>query len=234
MTADSDKAKAFERGVRTFSLLFTRWMDSNKWTHPKMVALARAANGGLGWLHSSQISGLRHGTLTNPGPRTFAAIAALNSAIWSYEQTKALIKGTTSSLDYEEASAIADEEGKPPSAGWWLNVFLGDQIPDGVDLKGDWYTEKQAEGVSKAWATLTRKLIAEAGNDLITDLDRILATSYPAGDHDRKAKVKEVLFNQSTWNPEELRAEMPAISNLVKELGGPEDDTKMKELLKSM
>lgn len=234
MNAETDRALVFERGVRTFSLLFTRWMDSNKWTHPKMVALAKAANGGLGWLHSSQISGLRHGTLTNPGPRTFVAIAALNSAIWSYEQTKALIAGTSSSMDYEDATSITDEEGNPPSAGWWLNVFIGAQVPDGVDLKGDWYTDEQAEDVSKAWATLTRRLIAEAGNDLITDLDRILAASYPAGDHDRKAKVKAVLFNQSTWTPQELRAEMPAISNLVKELGGPENDAKMKELLSTM
>jgi len=238
MTPAKDSAKKptgpahdLERGIQTFSVMFSRWMDSNGWTHPKITTLAKAANGGLAWLHSSQISGLRHGSLTNAGPRTFASIAALNLAIYNYQHQSKLIPGTTSSEDYEHASAITDEHGEPPSPGWWLEVFLGVRKPVGLDLDSDWYTAAQAQKLSRSWAILTRKLIAESGEDLVLSIDRILAVGYPATERERKSKVKEVLFNQSSWSPDEIRTEMPAIAALVKSLGGPETAEEMKELI---
>ena len=65
-----DYLSLYAKGRRTFSLLFSRWMDTNEWSH--------ACMGGVRWLHSSQISGLRHNGLENPGPRTFIALERLN------------------------------------------------------------------------------------------------------------------------------------------------------------
>ena len=64
---DNEQSLQYEKGLHTFSILFTRWMDSNDWSHPIMVSLAKGAMGGTGWLHSSQISGLRHAKLRSPG-----------------------------------------------------------------------------------------------------------------------------------------------------------------------
>ena len=79
----------YDQGVRNFALLFTRWMDLNGWSHPVMVALAKSALDGTSWLHSSQISGLRHGKLVSPGPRTFKAIQVLNYYLWLYKTEEA-------------------------------------------------------------------------------------------------------------------------------------------------
>jgi len=89
----------FERGVLDFSFLFTKWMDTNAWSHPVMVQLAAGClqlPGGKGWLHSSQISGLRHGKLLSPGPRTFMAIERLNFYLHRYATEKLLLPGSTS------------------------------------------------------------------------------------------------------------------------------------------
>ena len=67
----SDYKQSYEAGIRVFALLFTRFMDLNGWSHPVMVSLARAALDDVSWLHSSQISGLRHGKLISPALARF-------------------------------------------------------------------------------------------------------------------------------------------------------------------
>lgn len=220
----------YVKGGRTFSLLFTRWMDTNEWSHPTLVRLAKAAMGGVGWLHSSQISGLRHHGLESPGPRTFIAIAHLNACIHEYATTKRLIPGTTSSNDYRVAYAIT-EDGEPPSAGWWFEVFCGLRTPKDIDLREAFFSEAQAKEFSSNWGTMIRKLIRDKDYDLITDLNEILREAYPARDSERLSKVRGVIQNQYAWTPDELVLELPAITNLSAALGGPADEHGLLVLL---
>lgn len=225
-----DHLARFTGGNRTFSLLFVRWMDTNGWSHPTMVSLARAALYGASWLHSSQISGLRHVKLASPGPRTFIAIERLNYYLHRYATEKLLIPNTPSSNAYQKAYAIT-EDGKPPELGWWVEVFCGNRVPKDIELHEAFFTEDQAKSMSQRWGAMVRKLLLAQGIDLITELDRIIRERYPAKDTDRVARLVDVIHNRDAWTPDQLSNELPAISELTSRLGGPRDeDALLKEL----
>jgi hypothetical protein len=220
----------FDHGVKTFALLFTRWMDTNGWSHPTMVTLAKSCLDGTGWLHSSQISGLRHAKLLSPGPRTFIAIERLNFYIHRYATAKKLLPGTPGSNLYAKAYAIT-ENGKPPELGWWVEVFCGQRVPKDIDLRQTFFTDDQATKLSSTWAGMIRKLMMQKDMDIIVELDRVIRESYPAKDAERVSRVASVIQNRDTWNAQELVNELPAISNLTASLGGPKTET---ELLRAL
>ena len=226
-----DHRAQFERGVQTFSLLFVRWMDTNGWSHPTMVALAKASMDGVGWLHSSQISGLRHGKLLSPGPRTFIAIERLNYYVHRYSTTKRLIPNTDSSNLYSEAFAIT-ENGKPPSLGWWAEVFCGQREPTDIDLKQNYISERQADEMSNSWGSMIRKLFRDKDLDLIVELDRVLREHYPARDASRLNRIRAVIQARESWTADEFTAELPAISALTADLGGPQSEDELLNLLR--
>lgn len=227
-----DHRTQFEQGVRTFSLLFTRWMDTNSWSHPTMVALAKGAMHGVGWLHSSQISGLRHGKLESPGPRTFIAIERLNYYLHRYSTAKRLIPGTDSSNLYSTPFVIT-EDGKPPSLGWWVEVFCGQREPKDIDLRQHWFSDRQVEEMSTAWGALIRKLFRDRDLDLIVELDRVLREHYPARDASRLERIRAVIQAREAWSIEEFTAELPAISAFTAHLGGPADEDELVETLRT-
>lgn len=216
----------YGNGVKTFAKLFTRWMDTNDWSHPVMTHLARSALNGTAWLHSSQISGLRHGKLISPGPRTFLAIAELNRCVFEHIHTKKLIPGTTSSNYYVDAYCIT-EDGLPPPPGWWFEVFCGVRVPKDIDLCVAYYPEETAAGMSKVWAKMFRKLLAGAGYDIYEDLDSILRLHYPARDEDRLLKIAQVARSEAVWTSEQIVNELPALAKLTAALGGPETEDQL-------
>jgi hypothetical protein len=225
-----DYRASFENGVQTFSLLFCRWMDTNEWSHPTMTALAKACMNGVGWLHSSQISGLRHAKLESPGPRTFIAIERLNYFVWRYATTKALLPGTESSNAYRHAYPIT-ENGEPPPLGWWVEVFCGARMPSDIDLRQSFFTEAQASDFCRAWGRTIRRLMAANGVDLITDLERTVREHYPARDVDRVDLLLQVIRDTRFWTPDELAMELPALTAFTAEMGGPAtEDALLKEM----
>ena len=230
VSSAEERTNQYGDGIKTFALVFTRFMDQNEWSHPVMTKLAKCALNDVAWLHSSQISGLRHAKLTSPGPRTFVAIAALNKAVYDYKHHKKLIVGTTSSNDYRQAFCI-EEDGIAPDVGWWVELFCGLRLPTDQALLTQHVSEDQARAMSKSWAKLIRKLVAGNDFDLYEDLNRVLATTYPARDADRLARIKAVIYSETYWTPAELQMEMPALTVMSRELGGPDTE---EELVKAI
>ena len=228
---DSPAREQFEQGVRTFGRLFTRWMDLNEWSHPKLASLAKSALGGVGWLHSSQISGLRHCKLESPGPRTFVAIERLNYYLHRYATTKTLIPGTKSSNTYANPFVIT-EDGEPPSLGWWIEVFCGYRVPKDIDVGAFDFSTVQASRYSEAWGSLIRKLMTASGVDLITELDVTIHHHYPARDAARLEKLRDVIHNRDVWDPGELANELPALAAFTGAMGGPSDEDSLIDELK--
>ena len=220
MTAYRD---GYEEGIRTFALLFTRWMDLNGWSHPVMVSLARACLDGTSWLHSSQISGLRHGKLLSPGPRTFKAIQVLNAFLFRYVQEKKLLPNTDSSNNYREPYVIL-ENGLPPDLGWFMEVFVGDRVPQDIDLDLAVFTADAAEEISTNYGKLIRKLMVLQDYDPISDFDLVVRKFYPAKDTERVEKMLDVLWAKTTWTSDELQMEMPALVTFSGHLEGPDDE----------
>ena len=233
MTSSEDALRArdkYDQGVRNFALLFTRWMDLNGWSHPVMVALAKSALHGTSWLHSSQISGMRHGKLVSPGPRTFKAIQVLNYHLWRYREEKTLIPNTDSSNNYQDPYVIT-ENGKPPELGWWMEVFVGDRLPTDLDLNQHSFTPESAAEFSMAYGKLIRKLMVLNDYNPICDFDTVVREHYPAKDHERVEKVTKILFNQARWSSEELVNEIPALVTMSAALDGPSTDEALMEEL---
>jgi len=210
-------------GIKTFAALFSRLMDLNEFSHPTMVKLTASCMSGVSWLHSSQISGLRHGKLVSPGPRTFVAIQQLNFYIHRYKTEKKLLPGTTSSIDYGQAFAITENE-EAPSVGWWVEVFCGLRKPQDIDIYSNKLSKSQAKEQSTQWAKLMRDLMMTNKIDIISDLDSTLREHYPARDVERLTKIKKVLMQGATWTADEFELELPAITLFSAALGGPEDE----------
>lgn len=230
--SDTDHVALFEQGVETFSKLFTRWMDSNGWSHPVIVSLAKNALHGSGWLHSSQVSGLRHGKLRSPGPRTFVAIERLNWYLHRYKTQKLLIPGTTSSNNYQDPEVILDDDGNPPALGWWIEVFCGFRTPSHLDNAEFFFTPDQALQFSIGFGRLARRLLAINSLDIVTDIDIAIHRHYVPGDTVRVGKLKEVLLAQGSWTPDELQIELPSLARFTDALGGPDSEkTLVNELL---
>lgn len=215
---DLDHQAQFERGIEVFSLLFTRWMDTNGWSHPVMVNLTKACMGGVSWLHSSQISGLRHGKLRSPGPRTFIAIERLNYYVWRYSTQKKLLPNSAGSNFYANAYAIT-EDGAPPPVGWWVEVFCGTRVPKDIDLHQRIYTEDQAREMSANWARQCRRLLGQKGYDLIEELPSAVRRHYPVRDAARVSKTLDVVANKDHWTAHELSNELPALVGMFEDLG---------------
>ena len=219
----TDHRATFTLGVKTFSILFCRWMDTNEWSHPTMTSLAKACLDGVGWLHSSQISGLRHGRLESPGPRTFVAIERLNYYVHRYATTKQLLPNTQSSNAYQNAYPIT-EDGEPPPLGWWVEVFCGVRIPSDIDLRQAYFTDIQASNFSRSWGRIIRRLMAAQGIDLITDLERTVREHYPARDAERVDLLLDVIRDRKLWTPDQLALELPALTTFTGEMGGPNSE----------
>lgn len=228
----ADHQLLFEQGNRIFSKLFTYWMDTNQWSHPTFVALAKAALNGCSWLHSSQIAGLRHCNLRSPGPRTFIAIERVNYFVHRYLHENMPIPGTTSTESYRHAIAIT-EDGEPPPLGWWVEVFCGTRVPKDIDLTNTLFTEKQALELSQRCGTLIRQLLMRRGIDLITELDKIVWYNYTVKEPDRVQKLLDVINARDAWSGEEFNRELPALTRFIANLGGPKGEdyllTKLKQ-----
>lgn len=211
---------AYDSGSDVFSRMFSRWMDGNGWSHPTMTQLAAGCLGGHGWLHSSQISGLRHGQTRNPGPRTFVAIERLNYYVWRYKETQQLLPGSESSNHYKDANPLL-EDGQPPSLGWFVEVFCGYHVPQDLVLdKAFVPPDKVAKYCSKL-GRLVRKLIADQGYDLVEDLSVVLHRFYPTQEQDRIELVEAVIQGRGELSQEQLQAELLSFSKLTGALGGP-------------
>lgn len=226
--------RRFDTGTQNFSRLFTKWMDTNGWSHPIMVSLATAClelPNGKGWLHSSQISGLRHAKLVSPGPRTFLAIERLNTYLYRYAMTKALLPGTTSSKHYSEPFVVT-EDGAPPPLGWWVEVFCGVRVPKDVDVVSHFISERDAAVITANWAKLMRRLLIVEGLDLVDDLGKLIREHYPIGDVARIGRIASVIQGQLRLTPEEFLYELPAITAFTGALGGPSTEEELLEAIR--
>ena len=215
-----EAVEQFEQGPVQFARMFRRWMDGNSWSHPVLSKLALCAMGGTGWLHSSQIAGLRAGTLRNPGPRTFVALAVFNQALHTYRTERRLIRGTSSSRDYANAVPILDENDNPPTLGWWVEVFCGFRVPSSEFVPEYTFTDVEARQFSHSFAKWVRGLALDNRVDLIGELNTMLDVNYAVPDPQRRQHLAAVLKGDRVWKGVELTYEIPKLLDFVKPLIG--------------
>ena len=226
MTRRSVDATALEEtmdaGAIAFAKWFARFMDGNGLSHPQLVALCKLCTGGKALLHSSQIANLRAARLKSPGPRSFVALEYLMWAVWAYqnadkvsaEQAELVPRFGTLSVLVERMQIMADEEAKPVTVGYLVEVFAGLR-PVPIDLTTTVHTELDAERVSRNAGRLVRKLMAAHDMDPVEDA-ALIANLYP-GSSMQRGEFALLLKGEAVWEPESVEENTARLSKLVRE-----------------
>jgi len=228
----ADIEEGFEQGAVTFARWFSRMMDRNGWSHPKLVLLALTATGGKSWVHSSQIASVRVGKLKSPGPRSFAALAYMFAEIDRYQKgTQDHTSPDLSQFDpiIRNAIILRDNQGEPASIGFLFEVFCGWRMPPENAAKRD-YTDDQAAMVSRNAGKHIRRLMTADRLDLIDDMPRLLERF--SNDKQDQDSLRDVIIGQAVWRNDELDHQITCLSHMLKKVF--KEDRKTEELMNDL
>ena len=207
----------FGDGAVNYAVWFSKCVDANGWTNPKLIALARRLFGDeKGYMHSSQIQQLKLGGLKSPGPRFFASLAALGIEIDKFQKGELTADSPSfKGLEHliEDAQIMRDDEGNPASLGFHFEVFVGWRKPPIPSVNLD-YSPEQAQTISSNAAYYIRRLMTAHNIDIFRDIHR-LAETYSSSEADR-TKFADIIREQTTWLPEELDYAMRCLCHVLK------------------
>jgi hypothetical protein len=208
----TDLQAATQQGRASFAKWFIRIMDTNGWSHPGLVKLAKHVTGGKSFLHSSQIAGLRAADLKNPGPRSFVALEYLWRAIDDYQKGKStgITFGNLAPL-VEKAKIMRDPEGNPASLGYMVEVYSG-LAPVPIDLSVIDFNEKQAKMISDNAGRLIRRMMVLKGWDVVDEIHRV-TTSF-SRDPALQNELLNIIKGQNAWAPEVLNERLASLREL--------------------
>lgn len=205
----------FEQGAINLAKWFSRIMDLNRWSHPKLVSIATTATGGKSWVHSSQIAALRVGRLKSPGPRSFAALVYMFNAIDQFqrgEQNEHSPDFTDVEVFIKNAVVMRDEDGEVVTLGYLFEVFCGWREPPPGVTKRD-YSEAEALYVSKSAGKHIRRMMQAERLELIDDMPALLKIF--SGDKDVQKQLNDVIIGQGHWTPTDLELQIQNYSHLM-------------------
>ncbi len=126
------------------------WHERNGWSHRVLPMLSEILD--LGRVHNSQISNLRNGKLSSPGPEVFLALAQINTILdQGIESIRDQLEKSYPELWttlQDSALPIKNDSGEPLSAGELFEIFAGlKSLPSSFD----WYIEdEEASSLSDA------------------------------------------------------------------------------------
>ena len=123
------------------------WHERNGWSHRVLPLLSEVLD--LGKVHNSQISNLRNGKLSSPGPEVFLALAQVNTILdQGIEKIRDRLEGNYPELWkslQESALPLKNDSGNPLSAGELFEIFSGlKSLPSSFD----WYIEDEEASAS--------------------------------------------------------------------------------------
>ena len=126
------------------------WHERNAWSHRVLPLLSEILD--LGRVHNSQISNLRNGKLSSPGPEVFLALAQINTILdQGIDSIRDQLENSHPELLrslQDSALPLKNDSGKPLSAGELFEIFAGlKPLPSSFD----WYIEdEEASALSDA------------------------------------------------------------------------------------
>ena len=196
------------------------WHERNAWSHRVLPLLSEILD--LGRVHNSQISNLRNGKLSSPGPEVFLALAQVNTIL---DQGIDLIRDQLEIAHPElwrslkdSAEPLKNDSGKPLSAGELFEIFAGlKPLPSSFD----WYIEDQE---------------ASALSDALSDhfcqnrpwrsCKLIIMDAYSVTKPLRRERFAEVIAGIKDYTAEELDGELLDLYETSRKLtyfndGGP-------------
>ena len=188
------------------------WHERNGWSHKVLPLLSEIFD--LGKVHNSQISNLRNGKLSSPGPEVFLALAQVNTIL---DQGIDKIRDRLE-IDHpelwkslkESAAPLKNDSGNPLSAGELFEIFSGlKSLPSSFD----WYIEdEEASALSDAlsehfcqnrpWRSCKVQVMA----------------AYTVNKSNRRERFAEVIAGIKDYTAEELDGELLDLYEASKKL----------------
>jgi len=190
------------------------WHERNGWSHKVLPALAECLD--LGRVHNSQISNLRNGKLSSPGPEVFLALAQANFLLYEGIDTIRDRLGEDHpelfKVFLDSAIPLTGDDGEPLSAGTLFEIFLG-LVP--LPSCFDWFIEDH-EAVALS-AALAEYLCC--GMSWRNCRDNVLA-AYPITKTQRRERFAEVMAGLRDYSAEQLDGELLDLHATYLALGG--------------
>ena len=216
----------FDYGAVVYGRWLGRTLDINGWSHPSLIRLGKRIVGkDKSYIHSSQISALRTGSLKSPGPRSFASLVLLFHSIDEFQRGVLSPDGPDfSGVEHliENAVIMRDDKGKPADIGYHFEVFCGWRLPPESESSLE-ITQAGAEMISKNAGKYVRSLFAAERKDLIDDLPGYLPAF--SKDKTQQKNFSDVVLSQGYWGPDDIDDAMRLLATFLK--------TKFKVKLKS-
>ena len=196
------------------------WHERNAWSHRVLPLLSEILD--LGRVHNSQISNLRNGKLSSPGPEVFLALAQINTIL---DQGLDLIRDQLENSHPElwrsledSALPLKNDSGKPLSAGDLFEIFAGlKPLPSSFD----WYIEdEEASALSDALSDHFCQ------NRPWRSCKIQVMEAYSVNKSNRRERFAEVIAGIRDYTAEELDGELLDLYETSKKLayfngGGP-------------
>ena len=196
------------------------WHERNAWSHRVLPLLSEILD--LGKVHNSQISNLRNGKLSSPGPEVFLALAQVNTILDQgiesiRDQLEKSHPELWRSLE-DSALPLKNDFGKPLSAGELFEIFSGlEPLPSSFD----WYIEDHEA------STLSDALSYHFCQDRPwRSCKGIVMEAYTSSKPLRRERFAEVIAGIKDFTAEELDGELLDLYETSKKLsyfndGGP-------------
>ena len=196
------------------------WHERNGWSHRVLPLLSEILD--LGRVHNSQISNLRNGKLSSPGPEVFLALAQINTILdQGIESIRDQLENSHPELWRlleDSAMPLKNDSGNPLSAGELFEIFAGlKPLPSSFD----WYIEdEEASALSDALSDHFCQ------NRPWRSCKLIIMDAYAVTKPQRRERFAEVIAGIKDFTAEELDGELLDLYETSKKLsysesGGP-------------
>ena len=188
------------------------WHERNGWSHRVLPLLSELLD--LGRVHNSQISNLRNGKLSSPGPEVFLALAQVNTILdQGIESIRDQLEKSYPELWttlQDSALPLKNDSGKPLSAGELFEIFAGlKPLPSSFD----WYVEdEEASALSDALSDhfCQNKPWRSCKNQVME--------AYTVNKASRRDRFAEVIAGIRDYTAEELDGELLDLYEASKKL----------------
>ena len=189
-------------GRRAMAHLIHVWHERNAWSHKILPLLSEILD--IGKVHNSQISNLRNGKLSSPGPEVFLALAQVNTILdQGIESIRDQLENSHPELwkTLQESSfPLKNDHGDPLSAGELFEIFAGLRP---LPVSFDWFIEDEEAS-----------LLSEALSELFCKnrpwrhcKDNVL-NAYSVTKLSRRERFAQVIAGLKDYTAEELDGEL--------------------------
>ena len=196
------------------------WHERNGWSHRVLPMLSEILD--LGRVHNSQISNLRNGKLSSPGPEVFLALAQINTILdQGIESIRDQLETSHPELWRslkDSAVPLINDSGTPLSAGELFEIFAGlKPLPSSFD----WYIDDdEASNLSYALSDHFCQ------NRPWRSCKLIVMEAYAVSKPLRRERFAEVIAGIKDYTAEELDGELLDLYETSRKLayfkeGGP-------------